>query len=85
MQCSSPASCAVEIFTPADLVSLRAELTRSGLDSRHAAELIAAFLAERGYGVSSLEVGGAAARIESTRCTLKLMQEDWKRSLSSCS
>jgi len=79
MQCASPASCAVEIFTPADLVSLRSELTRSGLDSRHAAELIAAFLAERGYGVSSIAVGNAAARIESTRCTLKSMQEELEK------
>jgi len=74
--CSSRA---IETFTAADLVSLREELTRSGLDSRHAAELIAAFLSVRGYGVSSQAVGNAAARIESNRCTLKSMQEELEK------
>ena len=73
------ASSAIEIFTPADLTSLRQELTQSGLDSRQAAELIGAFLGVRGYGVSSYEACGAASRIESVGCSLKSMQEELEK------
>ncbi len=73
------ASRAIEKFTAADLTSLREELTRSGLDSRQAAELIGAFLAVRGYGVSSYEACGAASRIESFGCSLKSMQEELEK------
>ena len=73
------ASCAIEKFTATDLSSLREELTRSGLDSRQAAELISAFLIVRGYGVSSYEACGAASRIESFGCSLKSMQEELEK------
>ena len=73
------ASSAIEIFTPADLTSLRQELTQSGLDSRQAVELIGAFLGVRGYGVSSYEACGAASRIESVGCSLKSMQEELEK------
>ena len=65
MEDNFPASCAIEKFTAADLSSLREELTRSGLDSRQAAELIGVFLIVRGYGVSSYEAvrRGIAHRI----------------------
>jgi len=76
MEDNLPASCAIEKFTAADLSSLRQELTRSGLDSRQAAELIGAFLGVRGYGVSSHAACGAASRIESFGCSLKSMQEE---------
>ncbi len=76
---SSRASSAIEIFTPADLTSLRQELTQSGLDSRQAAQLIGAFLSERGYGVSSHAVCSAALRIESVGCSLKAMQEELEK------
>ena len=76
---SSPASSAIEIFTAADLYSLRQELTQSGLDSRQAAELIGAFLSVRGYGVSSHAVCGAAVRIESVGCSLQSMQEELEK------
>ncbi|HUD22109.1 MAG TPA: hypothetical protein VMQ60_04630 [Acidobacteriaceae bacterium] len=76
---SSPASTAIEIFTSADLYSLRGELTQSGLDSRRAAELIATFLSVRGYGVSSREACAAAARIESVGCSLKSIQEELEK------
>ena len=42
-----------EEFTSTDLRSLRTELLSAGLDSWQAAELIGAFLAQRGYGVSN--------------------------------
>ena len=73
------ASCAIEKFTATDLSSLREELTRSGLDSRQAAELISAFLIVRGYGVSSYDACGAASRIESVGCSLKSMQEELEK------
>ncbi len=73
------ASCAIEKFTATDLSSLREELTRSGLDSRQAAELIGAFLGVRGYGVSSYEACGAASHIESFGCSLKSMQEELEK------
>jgi len=73
------ASREIEKFTTADLASLREELTQSGLDSRQAAELIGAFLAVRGYGVSSHAACGAASRIESLGCSLKSMQEELEK------
>ena len=76
---SPHASGAIEIFTPADLTSLRQELTQSGLDSRQAAQLIGSFLSVRGYGVSSYAVSGAAVRIESVGCSLKSIQEELEK------
>lgn len=67
---------AVEKFTLADLSSLRDELMQSGLDSWQAAELISAFLAARGYGVSSDEARHAAARIDVPGCTFETMQTE---------
>jgi len=69
----------IEKFTASDLSSLREELTQSGLDSRQAAELIAAFLSVRGYGVSNHAARGAASRIESYGCSLKCMQEELEK------
>ncbi len=80
-----PINGTIEKFTATDLSSLREELTQSGLDSWQAAELISSFLTVRGYGVSNHAARGAAARIESVRCSLTSMQEDWKSSPSSCS
>jgi hypothetical protein len=70
---------AVEKFTSTDLTSLREELKQSGLDSWQAAELIGAFLAARGYGVSSLDARSAAFRIESVGCSLQRMQEELEK------
>jgi hypothetical protein len=79
MEFNTSVSTAVEKFTAADLSSLRDELTQSGLDCRQAAELIGAFLSVRGYGVSTTEARGAASRIESFGCSLKLMQEELEK------
>jgi hypothetical protein len=79
MEDNLSASCTVEKFTSSDLSSLREELTQSGLDSRQAAELIGAFLNVRGYGVSNHAARGAASRIESFGCSLKLMQEELEK------
>jgi hypothetical protein len=69
----------IEKFTASDLSSLRGELTQSGLDSRQAAELIAAFLSVRGYGVSNHAARSAASRIESFGCSLTKMQEELEK------
>jgi hypothetical protein len=47
-----PCTIAIEKFPATELTSLREDLLQSGLDSRHVAELVCGFLAERGYGVS---------------------------------
>jgi hypothetical protein len=69
----------IEKFSAADLSSLREELMHAGLDHWQAGELIGAFLALRGYGVSSTAARGAACRIESVGCSLKCMQEELEK------
>lgn len=66
----------VEKFPLADLSSLRDELLQSGLDSRQAAELISAFLAGRGYGVSSDNARNVATRIDVPHCSFEAMQRE---------
>jgi hypothetical protein len=69
----------VERFTPTDLMTLRSELLRSGVDSFQAAEIVADFLIGRGYGVSSLEARSAAVRIECPGCTPEHIQQELER------
>ena len=68
-----------EMFATTDLTALRDELRQAGLDSWQAAELISAFLAIRGYGVSNHDARSAASRIESVGCSLQTMQEELGR------
>ncbi len=63
-------------FSENDLSTLRAELMQSGLDSWQAADLIGAFLALHGYGVSNTAARHAATRIESVGCSIRAMQEE---------
>lgn len=63
-------------FTEDDLNTLRSELMQAGLDSWQAAELIASFLAARGYGVSTHDARNAATLIESQSCSLECMQKE---------
>ena len=65
-----------ETFAATDLQALRDELRASGLDSWQAGELIGAFLAQRGYGVSALEARSAAARMEALSCTIDTMRQE---------
>ena len=65
-----------EIFTATDLQTLRSELRSSGLDSFQAAELIGAFLTQRGYGVSNQDARNAAARMELVGCDLAKMRQE---------
>ena len=50
-----------ELFAASDLNGLRDDLRAAGLDSWQAAELIGAFLVQRGYGVSNQDARSAAA------------------------
>ena len=68
-----------EKFPPDQLNTLRTELMQSGLDSFQAAELLAAFLVQHGYGVSHDEARTAASRIEQVGFTLPGMQEELER------
>ena len=65
-----------ELFSAVDLTTLRDELRGSGLDSFQAAELIGAFLTQRGYGVSKQDARTAAARMESLGCDLATMRHE---------
>ncbi len=66
----------VEKFTPSDLVALRVELLRSGVDSFQAAEIVTSFLSGRGYGISSHEARGVASRIEVPGVTAEGIQKE---------
>jgi hypothetical protein len=68
-----------EKFPANDLVSLRAELTQSGIDSWQAAQAVAVFLAGRGYGVDSKLVPDAIIRLEGKGCTFECMQQELER------
>lgn len=68
-----------ERFKSDELNHLRVELQRSGLDSFQVAELLAAFLAQRGYGVSTDDARTAAAHIEASGCTLPCLQEELEK------
>ena len=68
-----------ELFAASDLSTLRDDLRAAGLDSWQAAELIGAFLSQRGYGVSNLDARCAAARIESLGCRIDCMRQELKQ------
>ena len=68
-----------EKFPDEELCMLRTELLRSGLDSFQVAELLAGFLGQRGYGVSSEEARVAAAHIEASGCALPCLQEELEK------
>ncbi len=69
----------IEKFPPDQLQMLRTELMHSGLDSFQAGELLTAFLAQHGYGVSRTEARDAATRIESVNFSLPILQEELER------
>jgi hypothetical protein len=68
-----------EKFSADDLTYLRSELLRSGLDSMQVAQLLTAFLGQRGYGVSAEDARAAVADIEAAGCTLPCLQEHLER------
>ena len=66
-------------FDQTDLEALRNEMLQAGLDCWQAGELIASFLAMRGYGVSAGDARSAASRIESASCSLECMRHELDR------
>lgn len=69
----------VEKFSAAELANLRAELLRSDLDNRQAAEILTTFLIGRGYGVDPHKAMEAATNIESITCSPECMQAELER------
>ncbi len=69
----------IEKFPVAELAGLRTELLRSGFDTFQAAELVTIFLSGRGYGVDSVMVREAVARLEGSACPIECMQQELER------
>lgn len=69
----------IQRFALEDLSMLRKELQQSSLDSRQVAELLGAFLVERGYGVSTAAAHGAATRVDALCWTLPLLQSELEK------
>lgn len=67
------------IFPQQDLNLLRGELMREGLDCFQSAELLAMFINQRGYGVSSSDARHAAVHIEAIGFALSGMQAELER------
>lgn len=65
-----------ERFPAADVSTLRDDLRHSGLDSWQGGQLITAFLATRGYGISSDEARKAATRLEASGCNVPCIQQE---------
>jgi hypothetical protein len=66
-------------FTALEVAELRSELLQATLDPHGTAEVIQTFLAGRGYGVSVEAVRAAAFTVESSGCSLAVMQRELNR------
>jgi len=69
----------IEKFAANELSSLRSELMQSGIDFWQAAEVLAAFLAGRGYGVTPAQARDAVLRLEGAGCSYECMQTELER------
>ena len=69
----------IEKFPTLELKELRDGLLQNGLDSWQAAELISAFLAGRGYGVSRQGARDAVARLEGIGHSIDCMQSELEK------
>lgn len=69
----------IEKFSATDLMSLRHDLLHSGADSFQAAEIVAAFLTGRGYGISTSEARSVASAIETPGVTPEHIQLELER------
>jgi len=66
----------VEKFTEMELSTLRNELSKEGLDSWQAAEVLSVFLVGRGYGVNPENARSIISRLEGGRCNYDCMQAE---------
>lgn len=69
----------IEKFPESDLTDLREELLHSGLDSWQAADLIRAYLSNRGYGVSNHAARSTATQLESAGYDVQRIQEELEK------
>lgn len=69
----------IERFAANELTNLRDELMRSGIDVWQAAEVLSAFLAGRGYGVTPEQARDAVVRLEGAGCSHECMQSELER------
>jgi len=69
----------VEKFAATELAGLRTALMQSGIDLWQAAEVLSAFLAGRGYGVSTEQARDAVLRLENAGCSYECMQSELER------
>jgi hypothetical protein len=65
----------IEKFTENDLANLRNKLMKSKIDSWQAADVVATFLAGRGYGVNANAMRKAVARTDNLRSSREAMQK----------
>jgi hypothetical protein len=65
---------AIEKFTPDELAELRCKLMKAKVDSWQAADMVASFLAGRGYGVNSNQMRSAVAQLAARRGSPERMQ-----------
>ena len=68
-----------EQFSPDALRQLRTELRQSGLDSFQCGTLLAAFLTNKGYGVSTVAARDAVVRMETGAFTLPALQAELEK------
>ena len=59
-----------ERFPVNELKTLREELMQAGLDSFHVGELLAGFLIQHGYGVSTVQARSVASAADIFGCSL---------------
>lgn len=69
----------IEKFAANELTNLRDELMRSSIDVWQAAEVLSAFLAGRGYGVTPEQARDAVVRLEGAGCSHECMQTELER------
>lgn len=65
----------IEKFSVTEMANLRNELLQAGVDSWQAQQLVAMFLAARGYGVRAELMPEAVSRLEVRGCSTECMQE----------
>lgn len=66
-------------FAAEELKTLRDELRQSGLDSFQCADLLTGFLAQHGYGVSTVDARTAALRLETGCGTIPCLQAELEK------
>ena len=69
----------IQKFSDIELMSLRNGVLQAGIDSWQAQQLVATFLAGRGYGVDAELVPQAVQRLEGGGCMIECMQEALER------